>query len=387
MKLLTFNEILTKLCDDFDILISPRTIARSNTNIIYLIFKAVAKGFELINNICVILNNKFDPSNCSVEDLDSISAMVGTNRLQGSASGLHIIVTNITEEEATLLAGTYYYALDDNTTFYFEVLEDTVISGNSYITLIAMSENIGSYAVTAQSKLIITSTVIIPNALEFSCQDNSNLLGTAKESDYEFRKRILSRTDNQDTIIELENTLKNLPYLFDCRCKFNQTVDTIDYDGILIPPFSLAVFFSGMPKNEIANIIASHIICPTVVTDDSVELIYENKVFVGDKYKVNIIPFGELLFDVNIILHIDINYVSETTTKAEMTKALNTALIGTVHKDYVKEDDVYTVLNNLNIAGVNVLGVNLIYNEVETEYIIVPSSKVPKIHKINFIME
>ena len=47
MQLLTFNEILTKLCDDFDELISPRMMARSNTNIVYLLFKAIAKGYEI----------------------------------------------------------------------------------------------------------------------------------------------------------------------------------------------------------------------------------------------------------------------------------------------------------------------------------------------------
>ena len=48
MQLKTFNEILTGLCDDFDYLISPRFIARTNNNIIYLLFKAIAKGYEVI---------------------------------------------------------------------------------------------------------------------------------------------------------------------------------------------------------------------------------------------------------------------------------------------------------------------------------------------------
>ena len=94
MQLLSYDEILTKICDSFNALIAPRTIARANTNIIYLIFKAVAKGYEVINNTVVTLSNKFNPENCSVEDLDSVSSIVGTERLQGSASGLHIIITN-----------------------------------------------------------------------------------------------------------------------------------------------------------------------------------------------------------------------------------------------------------------------------------------------------
>ena len=85
MQLMTFNESLTKLCDDFDELILPRKIARSKTNIIYLLFKAIAKGYEIINNVCVVLSNKFDPANCSEEDLVSVASLVGTEKLKGSA--------------------------------------------------------------------------------------------------------------------------------------------------------------------------------------------------------------------------------------------------------------------------------------------------------------
>ena len=33
-----------------------------------------AKGYEVINNVCVVLSNKFDPANCSDEDLVSVVA-------------------------------------------------------------------------------------------------------------------------------------------------------------------------------------------------------------------------------------------------------------------------------------------------------------------------
>ena len=153
MELKTFDTILTTICDSFDSLISPRTIARTNTNIIYLIFKAVAKGYEIINNVCVVLSNKFDPLYCSDDDLISSASIVGTERHKGSATGLHIIITNNGSVSATLLAGLYTYALDDDTKFEFEVMENTVIASGSHISFIAMSEKIGRYPVTAQSKM------------------------------------------------------------------------------------------------------------------------------------------------------------------------------------------------------------------------------------------
>lgn len=154
MQLKTFDTILTDLCDAFDTLIAPKSISRSNTNIIYLIFKAIAKGFEVINNVCVVVSHKFDPAYCSVEDLDSVSALVGTERHKGSATGLHIIVTNNNKDSpVTLLSGLYSYALDDDTTFVFEVLQDTEIASEAYTTFIAMSEK--SVAIQLQNSLIL----------------------------------------------------------------------------------------------------------------------------------------------------------------------------------------------------------------------------------------
>lgn len=387
MQIRTFNEILTYICDDFDNLISPRKISRSNTNIIYLMFKAVSKGLEVINNVCVVLSNKFDPAKCDVADLNSVASLVGTERLKGSASGLHIIATNNGEASATLLAGFYEYALDEDTKFIFEIIEDTVIEEGNYVTFIAMSENIGNYPVTAQSDIEVTSSNAIPDDIVFSCTNNSSLLGTSPETDLEFRKRVLNKYDGQDSMVELETTLRNLPYLFDCRVKFNNTVVDEVYDGITIPPFTLIVFFSGSPRSEIADIIANKIICPTVQTQDSIGVDYENEIFVGGKHTFYITPFGTTDFTVDIMYKIDEQYISEYDAKEKMRTALYQQFIPEVHKDYVREDDIYNVLEALNLAGVTILGVNLAVGGDEVDYVAVPVSRLPKLIDISFTKE
>ena len=221
MEIKTFDTILTDLCNTFDSLISSRTISRSNTNIIYLIFKAIAKGYEVINNVCVVLSNKFDPLYCSEEDLKSSASLVGTEKNQGSATGLHITVTNNGSASVTLLAGIYTYSFDEDTKFEFEVIEDTIIASGSHISFIAMSEKIGRFSVTAQSSIMVESSKAIPEDLVFSCSENSSLLGIPEETDLEFRERINSDTDRQNSMLELESEIRNLPYIFDCRVKFN----------------------------------------------------------------------------------------------------------------------------------------------------------------------
>ena len=384
MQLLSYDEILTNICDSFDALIRPRSITRTNTNIIYLIFKAVAKGYEVINNVVVTLSNKFNPENCSVEDLDSVATIVGTERLRGSDSGLHIIITNNGNTKATILAGLYYYAFNDDTTFYFEILENTEIKAGNYITVIAMSEKIGSYVVTSQDNITVTSDLIIPEGVTFSCNSNENLLGTEPETNLEFRKRILNGVNNQDVIIELENTIKNLPYIFDCKCKFNQTASSVTYDGYTIPPYNLAIFYSGMARNELAEIVASKTFFPTLESENSVKVYYKNEVFTNGQYEVNLIPFKELLFSIKIVWEVNKQYADTVSAKAKVRTALNKAFAGTTHKDYIKEDDIYNTIETIDITGISILGIDLIYDNQTVNYISVPVSRIPKIATVFF---
>ena len=384
MQILTFDEILTKMCDDFDTLISPKKMSRANTNIVYLIFKAVSKGFEIINNVCVVLSNKFDPANCSEVDLLSVSALVGTERHLSSASGLDIIVTNPTESGITLLAGNYTYQFEDGLSFTFEVLADTIIGAGLYATYIAMSSERGRFPVTAQSEITVTSDRSINPDLVFSCTNNEALLGVEEETVLEFRQRILAGYDEQDSLVELENRLRNLPYLFDCRIKFNPTDNNVQYDDITIPPFTLAIFFSGSPRNDIAKVIADKIICPSVYTNDAVTVTYEDEVFVNGYYTYSLIPFRETHFALDVLYTVDELYTSAYDAEKAMRTALIQHFIPEVHKDYVKEDEAYTVLKNLNLQGVDILAVNLKQNGEDVDYITVPTSRIARLDSVSF---
>ena len=384
MELKTFDTILTTICDSFDSLIAPRTIARSNTNIIYLIFKAAAKGYEIINNVCVVLSNKFDPLYCSEDDLISSANIVGTERNQGSATGLHITVTNNGSVSVTLLAGLYTYALDDDTKFEFEVMENTVIASVSHISFIAMSEEIGRYPVTAQSTITVTSEQPVSSDLVFSCTDNAALLGISEETDLEFRERINSKTDRQNSMVELESEIRNLPYIFDCKVKFNPTNTEIEYDGYTIPAYTLAIFYSGEVKKEIAEKVCEKIICPTLQTVDSVEVFYENDIFIGGKYGVHLIPFAKTQYAVELIYKINKTYANEYDIQNEIRTVLFNTFVSEKHVDYIKEDDFYNAIEALGITGIELLGVNLKYNDSNVNYIEIPSSRIPELTNVIF---
>lgn len=386
MELKTFDTILTEMCDNFDEIISPKSIARSNTNIIYLIFKAIAKGYEVINNVCVVLNNKFNPAKCSSEDLESVASLVGTERRTGSASGLRIIARNTDPNfTVTLPSGLYYYNLDDDTKFEFEVVEDTTILPANTVRFIAMSEGIGQFRVTAQTDITITSEQTIPDKIKFDCQDNQALLGVEPESILEFRKRVLNTYDRQNTFVELEEYIRNLPYIFDCKLKYNQTSSPITVDGIIVPPMTCAIFFSGEAKNELASMVADYLMCPTVATENSVELRYESEIFANGYYAVNFIPFATKDYTVDVIYSIDSEYANPASALAEAESLLLSTFVTEVHSDYVKEDDIYNVLETLNIASFNVLAINLKVDGQAVNYVTVPPSRIPCLTAVNFI--
>jgi hypothetical protein len=388
MQLLTFNEILTKLCDDFEELIAPRKIARSNTNIIYLIFKAIAKGYEIINNVCVTLSNKFNPANCSEEDLVSVASLVGTEKLKGSASGLEINIRNTGLTSVSLFSGIYTYQLDDDTAFQFEIIDSISIASGEAISVIAMSENVGTYPVTTQDEITVTSeNNTISSNLKFSCLDNSGLLGTPAETNLAFRERILTDTTRQNTIKELELKLKNLPYLYDAKVVFNNTTDAEAVGSYTLPPFYMLIFFSGSIRNEVAEIVAESAIYPTLSTNESIELKYFSDVFSSGYYPVHVIPFDKLHYVIDVACNIDTTYISIEKARAEIKSFLLSNFRVNIHKDYIKEEEIYNKLKELNVSGINILNIDIKYNNTVVPYLSVPVSDIPYLDDVTFSEE
>ena len=263
-------------------------------------------------------------------------------------------------------------------------MENTVIASGSHTSFIAMSEKIGRYPVTAQTTITVTSEQTVSSDLVFSCADNTALLGISEETDLEFRKRINSEIDRQNSMIELESEIRNLPYIFDCKVKFNTLSDEIVYDDYVIPAYTLAIFYSGEVKKEIAAKVCEKIICPTLQTADSVEVFYENDIFIGGKYGVHLIPFAKTQYAVELTYRINRTYVNEYDIQREIRTVLFNTFVSEKYVDYIKEDDFYNVIEALGITGIELLGVNLKYNNRNVNYIKIPSSRIPELTKVIF---
>ena len=386
MLLLTFDEILTNLCDYFDSLIRPKKITRSNTNIVYLILKSVSKGYELINNVCVTLHNKFDPANCEDTDLNSVASLVGTEKRLGAQSGLKVTAYNSNVNAKVLPAGTYTYRFNEDLSFFCELTEAVSVTGHGSYDMIFLTPTLGSFPVTTQTSINVTADVTVPPEFRFSCLDNDNLLGYETESNLAFRKRILTDTTRQDVVTELREAIRNLPYVYECEVIHNPDVTPLAVGSYVIPPFHLLILMStALYKEEIASVVAEKSIFPTLnVEGTSHEIRYNSDVFVGGYYPVYINDFDYSEFNLRVTYKVDTDYVDRGASEDKMRQALLTQVNSNVHTDEITTEDVMKILSDLNLEGVKVLGVEFYVEGIERLYITFNKAEIGKLIEVDF---
>jgi hypothetical protein len=55
--------------------------------------------------------------------------------------------------------------------------------------------------------------------------------------------------------------------------------------------------------------------------------------------------------------------------------------------NYIREDDIYNTIEAMNIAGINILSVNLMVNGEMVNYVSIPVSRTPELGEVNFTRE
>lgn len=388
MEIKTFDTILNEVCDYFDELISPKKIARTNTNIFYLVLKAVSKGWEIINNVCVILNNKFDPARCTDADLESTGKLVGTKLRKGAVSGLRISVYNTGTLPEALGAGTYTYVYNEDVSFSFTITEPATINAESSVAFTALSDKIGAFPVTQQTGIILSSdNASVPSSFICSCTDNHSLLGHDDETLLEFRQRVNTDTERQDIINELREKLLELPYVYDVTLAFNQTEsDMVIGDFTVKPYYLLVVISTAQYTNEIANVIASNAIYPTVkVEGESHEVEYLDDAFASGSYKVYLNDFKAKNFIININAQIDSTYNTSNNVKSKIESALMNAFNANVYRANITAEDVFNEINKLDLSGVKVLGVSFEVDATNLDYVTFNKTELPNLTNVGGI--
>lgn len=387
---MTYSEILEFICDEYDEIVKPKFIRRDASNPIYQVFKAVAKGCEIIKNVADILKNRLDPSLCENSDLVNIAKLVGTELRPGKSSGLYITVTNTEPQDITLFAGEYVYEFSNDILFTFEVLQDTVLSFEESVSYFALSNTIGAQEVTDIENMTIrrVDNGLINPSLNFSCVNNELLLGSEEETPLEFRRRILYDEKRQDSISELEDELKRLPYVFDARVVFNNTDDTAVIDGVSIPSYNALLMLNGVPKREIAAIFCRQTIYPTVMTDPEKYIPFDASCFVDGVIKVYHRDFLLTNYDVEVAY----TYDPLLVTSAEIQTSFDIALLkfkqNNKHSSVITEGEFYSALSTIYKPSLKIQYVKLYQDNEGTpelvDFVSVPATRIPKLVNITY---
>jgi hypothetical protein len=374
----SIDEILTLIADAYDGLITPKRLFRNNNNKLWLAFRAIAAGYSVIQDAALSLHSRFDPVNCSDEDLLSTAKIVGTDLKSGSGSLLSITAkNNDTVNPKTLTAGTYRYTSVQGDVFAFTLALDVVIAATATKAVTAISLEKGAFPVSsiALITLVREDLAVIDSSISFSCADNAGSLGYPDESLWDFRQRIINDSTRQDAIKELELAIRNLPSIFECNVVLNTgAVDQV-IDGITLTPYQMLIVLSGAPTAEVATEVASRVFYHTKMVNPLHVVNYSDSHLVGGVYPVYYTFHAYKDFTANIDYRFDSTKILQATAEAAMQEALNVYRQSSQRIDTLTEDAVYLVLNALGLTSVVILNVDLLVGGTPVPYIDFPKTR------------
>ena len=385
MVIQTYDEILTKLCDFFDTLISPKKLSRSDANTIYLELKSLAKGMEVyVNSAAAVVNNKFIPDKCEDFDLESLALLSGTSKRDGKPTSLPIIITNDDTADTTIPSGEYYYQYSADIVFRFSFSNDTVIPAQSSIQKSSFSDIKGSHHVTDQASITVrrTDEADINPSLTFSCLDNAATLGYADETSLEFRSRILSDPNRQDLFSEMEEALRALPRIIDASVIFNETNENIVVDLITIPPFHFLLTINGDITNEVAETVVKYGYYPSTQVDADDYVSFISPVFSGGSYKVFFKNFSFFDYGLVVSYTYDPSLTSDDIVQSAINALLRKYQYPSKHTSMLTEGVFYDELKAVTIPSFTVLDVNLTVGGAPTAYVQVPKTRYPRLSSV-----
>jgi hypothetical protein len=384
----SIDEETAELADIYDGLIAPKKIWRNHNNKLYLILRAYAAGKIGLNDAALALRNRFDPLYCDDVDLYSTAKLVGTDFKKGAGSLLRIAILNKdTEEQKTLVAGTYNYQSADGTVFSFEIAGDYAFDPEETKTVSAISKYKGSYEVKANAgiKLYRSDSKAIDRAFEFSCEDNSGQLGYPDEDAFSFRTRILNDADRQDHIKELELAIRNLPNIFECNLIFNGKTEPAEYDGVTLQAKELLITITGAPVDEIARLVVEEVCYATHKINDEQVVYYENPLYAGGKYPVYFKYHDKADFSLSIVYQYDSAKLKPQQVEDAIKALFKPYTQAVTHVDTFSEETAYNVLASLNMPNVKILDADILDSGGEgVPYIRIPATRLPHLTGITF---
>lgn len=390
---ISLDDEITSVVDTFED-VSGYKILRANSNKLYLILKSIAAGFNKIRDVIISLKNRFNPQFCNEDDLENIMKITGISRIKSKPSSVQVMVNNDGSEDVSLSPGLYWFTSVEGIVFETKVNSYVSIKSNETSSMLFFSVDHGSYHLMNNSNIKVStrSGAEIPDSISFRTLDNSLMLGNEEESLSDIRKRLLTGTDRQDTIKEMELSIKNLPTIYECNLIFNsKTEDVVVDDQTTIPPKTLLIIITGIPTEELAEIVASKSLYDTVKITNSQVVYYYNDLFIDGKFPVYYKKHSVFEYYIAISFTFNPNEISENKTKIELSNAFSHLKINVRQYERITEKELYSYLPDL--VGVSVLKIYILEWDIlagekkSVPVLNVPKLSIPRLKDIDFYVE
>jgi hypothetical protein len=210
-------------------------------------------------------------------------------------------------------------------------------------------------------------------------------LGYPDEDAVDFRKRILNDADRHDHIKELELAIRNLPNIFECNLKFNNTTEQVEYDGVTLEPRELLVTITGVPTSEIAKLVAEEVCYATHKINGSQVVYYENPLYVNGKYPVYFKYHDKTDFSLSVTYQYDSTKLKPVQVEDAINGLLKPYTQMVTHIDTFSEETAYRALSTLNMPNVKILDADVLDSDgEEVPYIHSPATRLPHLTGVVF---
>jgi len=386
LRVKSIDEETTELADVCDELLKPKKLFRNHNNKFYLALRAYAAGKVGLTDAALALHNRFDPLFCDNADLYTTAKLVGTDFKRGTGSILRITIFNKSAVENKILpAAVYNYLSASGQIFSFELPNDWEFNTEETRVVMAVSREKGSFPVgdIESIKLFRSDGIKVDSAFKFSCESNANSLGYPDETPFDFRMRILNDANRQDHIRELELKIRNLPNIFECNIVINDDVEPQEYDGLTLAPKELLITITGVPSNEIANLVCEHVVYDThkVNLDDVVY--YYNDLLLNGSRPVYFRYHDKTNFSLAITYQYDADKLKTTQVEDAVNLLLKPYTMMVTHQAEIAEKDIYRILEGLKLPNVRILNADIFNSDEEqVSFVRVPKTRLPHLTNI-----
>ena len=399
------DDITAELGDAYDEYIAPKKIVRSTTNKIWLTLRAFGKGLYGLYQSVMALSYRFDPLYCTEDELASTMRIVGTSLIPAKTSLLTVLVKNIGEVAATLVAGVYNYVSADGIMFSFTLAENVTIAAGAgkYYDFSSVSEGAaltGAYYVSDNLDVTIVreDTATISSSFEWDTLDNTGKVGRVIETYAEARERLLGTPDRIDQLSLLRDKILELPNIHECSLIFNSTYDiiTVDYYDdddvqVSLKPQELLLLITGAPTEDMAAVVVANSPWLTHQISDEKVVYYEEDNYVNGRFPVY---YGYHLFtQYQLVITYQYNSakIFASTTETELAKLLIPLEYPDTYSKIVKVSDIFDILSDeviiaAGLDSVSILAVTMQDDEgTAINYLSVPKTRLPQLINTTFI--